>query len=158
MESIQGISEVQGRSRAASAGCRVCARARVHRQPYCSTRLDDGIPLAQAAADQKYEPAVEVLKEFVRRGIPIPADSAGSVKATSDTSSPGAVKSFELVYLNFGPDTTSHVSDLTLLDEAFREGERNSERRSAYPPYLKIERAGHERDSGNREGSGRREP
>ncbi len=76
----------------------------------------------KAAADQKYEPASQVLKEFVRRGIPIPSDSTQTAKAAHDTSSPGAVKSFELVYLNFGPDTTSHVSDLTLLDEAFREG------------------------------------
>ncbi len=76
----------------------------------------------KAAADQKYEPAAKVLREFVQRGIPVPADSGTTVKAERDTSSTGAVKSFELVYLNFGPDTTSHVSDLTLLDEAFREG------------------------------------
>ncbi len=80
----------------------------------------------KAAADQKYEPARQVLLEFARRRIPVPVDSVNATapNAVRDTSSRGAVKSFELVYINFGSDTTSHVSDLTLLNEALREGSK----------------------------------
>jgi TPR repeat protein len=75
------------------------------------------------ADDAKYEPAHKVIAEFVRRGIPMSPDTtAGQTKPTQVSPSSGTVHSMEPLYLDYGPDTTSHVDDLTLLNEAFREG------------------------------------
>ncbi|MGA9365563.1 MAG: tetratricopeptide repeat protein [Bacteroidota bacterium] len=75
------------------------------------------------AGDAKYEPAQKVIAEFIRRGIPLSPDTTGGrTTPTHDSVSAGAVRSIEPLYLDYGPDTTSHVDDLTLLNEAFREG------------------------------------
>jgi TPR repeat protein len=75
------------------------------------------------AADAKYEPAHKVIAEFIRRGIPLTSDTTGGqTTPTRDSISAGTVHSIEPLYLDYGPDTTSHVDDLTLLNEAFREG------------------------------------
>ncbi len=78
----------------------------------------------KAAADAKYEPARQVLLEFIRRGLTPSSDSMSTPiqSAGNDTTSAGSVQSLEPVYINFGQDTTSRVDDLTLLDEAFHEG------------------------------------
>ncbi len=74
------------------------------------------------AEDAKYEPAKKVIDEFIKRGIPIAPDSARSHAAVHDTSSRASGQPIEPLYLDYGPDTSSHVDDLTLLNEAFREG------------------------------------
>ena len=75
------------------------------------------------ADDAKYEPAQKVIAEFIRRGIPLDSDTTGGrTTPTHDSVSAGMVRSIEPLYLDYGPDTTSHVDDLTLLNEAFREG------------------------------------
>jgi TPR repeat protein len=75
------------------------------------------------AADARYEPAHKVIAEFIRRGIPLTSDTTGGrTTPTQDSVSTGTVRSIEPLYLDYGPDTTSHVDDLTLLNEAFREG------------------------------------
>lgn len=75
------------------------------------------------AGDAKYEPARKVIAEFIRRGIPLDSDTTGGrTTPTHDSISAGTVHSIEPLYLDYGPDTTSHIDDLTLLNEAFREG------------------------------------
>jgi uncharacterized protein len=74
------------------------------------------------AEDAKYEPAKKVIDEFIRRGVPITTDSARTRAAEHDTVAHATVQPIEPLYLDYGPDTTSHVDDLTLLNEAFREG------------------------------------
>lgn len=90
---------------------------------------DKAYHLVKAAADQNYEPARKVLKEFVKRGIQIQGDSTAASIAARDSSSArtgrqSAVSSndVEPVFLDFRTDTSSHIDDLTLLDEAFQEG------------------------------------
>ncbi len=92
--------------------------------------------LVKASADQNYEPARNVLQEFVKRGIHIPGDSAGVPLASYDSSSTRAEKKsaisssdIEPVFLDFGNDTSTQIDDLTLLEEAFHEG--NEEFREA---------------------------
>lgn len=75
--------------------------------------------VAEAA---KYEPAKNVIDEFIRRGVPIFPDSARAQATEQDSSSNAAVQPIEPLYLDYGPDTTTHVDDLTLLNEAYREG------------------------------------
>lgn len=74
----------------------------------------------KAAADAKFDPARKVLPEIARRVNS--SDTLQSVSSSHDSSSAGAVQAFEPVYLDFGQDSTAHVDDLTLLNEAFREG------------------------------------
>lgn len=74
------------------------------------------------AEDAKYEPAKKVIDEFIRRGIPIASDSARTSEAERDSALGVSNHPVEPLYLDYGPDTSSHVSDLTLLNEAFREG------------------------------------
>lgn len=74
------------------------------------------------ADDAKYEPAKKVLAEFVKRGIPIPGDSSDTAAAKEDSSAGVSNRPIEPLYLDYGPDTSSNVSDLTLLNEAFKEG------------------------------------
>ncbi|MGO9481283.1 MAG: tetratricopeptide repeat protein [Candidatus Kryptoniota bacterium] len=81
----------------------------------------------KAAADAKYEPALEVLPKLISRMKPAQDDSIQSAgysttSARNDSSFSAAAPSQEPIFLAFGPDTTSRVSDLTLLNEAFREG------------------------------------
>jgi len=80
----------------------------------------------KASADANYEPAKKVLQEFTRRGVPIPSDSSMASSTLHDSSeidtSAASVGAVEPVFLDFGKDTSSHVDDLTLLNEAFREG------------------------------------
>jgi hypothetical protein len=82
--------------------------------------------LVKASADANYEPAKKVLHEFIRRGVPVPGDSSMPSSPLRDSSttdkSTESVGAVEPVYLDFGKDTSSHVDDLTLLNEAFREG------------------------------------
>ena len=101
----------------------------------------------KAAADAKYEPAHQVLIEFVRKGIPVPTDTTAAVTGQKDSSTSIAVKpagSLEPVFLDFGSDTATHVDDLTLLNEAFHEG--NSEFRKALG-VSKLFGKGDEQDS-----------
>jgi TPR repeat protein len=75
------------------------------------------------ADDAKYEPARKVIAEFIRRGISLDSDSTGGqTTPRRDSVAAGIVRTIEPPYLDYGPDTTSHVDDLTLLNEAFREG------------------------------------
>ncbi len=74
------------------------------------------------AEDAKYEPAKKVIDEFIRRGIPIASDSVRSQEAKRDSALGVSNHPVEPLYLDYGPDTSSNVSDLTLLNEAFREG------------------------------------
>ncbi len=74
------------------------------------------------ADDAKYEPAHKLIAEFIRRGVPFGGDSTGHATSTHDSSSAQAAHSIEPLFLDYGPDTTSHVDDLTLLNEAFRQG------------------------------------
>ncbi|MFZ1080890.1 MAG: hypothetical protein WAO19_03080 [Candidatus Kryptoniota bacterium] len=81
----------------------------------------------KAAAEAKFEPAQEVLPKLIRRMNPMPNDSVSSAgssttAAGNDSTLSAGSQAEEPIFLNFGPDTTSHVSDLTLLNEAFREG------------------------------------
>jgi TPR repeat protein len=85
--------------------------------------------LVKASADQNYEPAQKVLQEFIKRGLPIQSDSTAASLASRDSSatqdvrkSAGASGDIEPVFLDFGADTSSQIDDLTLLKEAFREG------------------------------------
>lgn len=74
------------------------------------------------AEDAKFAPAKKVIDEFIRRGIPIPPDSSRTEAAKSDTSLGVSSNPIEPLYLDYGPDTSSNVSDLELLNEAFKEG------------------------------------
>ncbi len=80
----------------------------------------------KASADANYEPAKKVLQEFIRRGVAGPRDrlTAGGAPRDSSTTekSTEPVGVLQPVYLDFGKDTSTHVDDLTLLSEAFREG------------------------------------
>ena len=87
----------------------------------------------KAAADANYEPAKKVLQELIRRGTPVPGDNSLATSPLGDSSvtekTAGSVGAVEPVFLDFGKDTSSHVDDLTLLNEAFHEG--NAEFRKA---------------------------
>lgn len=74
------------------------------------------------AEDAKYEPAKKVIDEFIRRGIPITTDSTRTEATKSDSALGVSDQPVEPLYLDYGPDTSSNVSDLTLLNEAFRQG------------------------------------
>lgn len=75
------------------------------------------------AEDAKYEPAKKIIDEFIKRGIPIPPDSTRTQTVSKKDSSLGVSNQpIEPLYLDYGPDTSSNVSDLTLLNEAFKEG------------------------------------
>ncbi|MCL5020095.1 MAG: SEL1-like repeat protein [Bacteroidetes bacterium] len=74
------------------------------------------------AEDAKFEPAKKVIDEFIRRGIPITPDSERARAAASDSSLGVTNQPVEPLYLDYGPDTSSNVNDLTLLNEAFKEG------------------------------------
>lgn len=80
----------------------------------------------KASADANYEPAKKVLQEFIRRGVAIPGDSSMALASLHDSSatdkSTESVGVLEPVYLDFEKDTSTRVDDLTLLSEAFREG------------------------------------
>jgi uncharacterized protein len=83
----------------------------------------------KASADSNYKPALEVLHEFAARGIPVPADTSSASSSGRDPSlnaarkdSTGSFGGVEPVFLDFGKDTSSQVDDLTLLNEAFRQG------------------------------------
>ncbi len=83
------------------------------------TKAYHWLSLAEKA---KYEPAKKVIDEFIRRGIFNADDSTRAQVAAHDTSADEEVQSIKPLYLDLGPDTTSNVNDLTLLNEAFREG------------------------------------
>ncbi len=74
------------------------------------------------AEDAKYEPAKKIIDEFIHRGLLVGADSSRTKDAARDSSPGVSNKPIEPLYLDYGPDTSSNVSDLTLLNEAFKEG------------------------------------
>ncbi|HUI30782.1 MAG TPA: tetratricopeptide repeat protein [Candidatus Acidoferrales bacterium] len=79
----------------------------------------------KAAADANYEPARKVLQEFINRGITV-SNEAASMPPRDSSSARVSAESFssvEPVYIDFGKDTTTHVDDLTLLNEAFHQGD-----------------------------------
>ncbi len=70
----------------------------------------------------KFKPAKKVIEEFIRRGLLTGIDSTTTERAKSDSALGVSNQPVEPLYLDYGPDTSSSVSDLTLLNEAFREG------------------------------------
>lgn len=76
----------------------------------------------KVAENAKYEPAKKVIAEFIRRGILTPPDSTRAQETKSDSALGLSNQPVEPLYLDYGPDTSSNVSDLTLLNEAFRQG------------------------------------
>jgi len=82
---------------------------------------------AKDALKDKYEPARALLAELAKHGVPSSGDTTYAGNAGDTTSSDtgktgGSLSSLEPVYLDFGQDTTNRVDDLTLLNEAFKEG------------------------------------
>lgn len=81
-----------------------------------------------AAADSGYSPAFEALARFAQRGIG--KESSDRTKSDSTRGAPTAPT--RLIYLDFNRDTSSHVSDTTLVDDVVRNGSTDleSERKS----------------------------
>jgi TPR repeat protein len=91
--------------------------------------LSEAYRWIKLAADAGYEPAKELIPDLVSRiGTDLAdslSDSTNGVKREQrKLSVTASVPAAEPILLDFGPDTVSKVSDLTLLNEAYREGSR----------------------------------
>ncbi len=79
------------------------------------------------AADSSFVPAVEVLKEFKRRGIKLAEKSSGSETSPADTDTttknPLQLKpALQPIFLDLSTDTVQKADNKTLLKEALAEG------------------------------------
>ena len=84
--------------------------------------LETAYKWLKLAEDAKYEPAKKIIDEFIKRGLLAHTDSSRTKDAKRDSSLGVSNQPIEPLYLDYGPDTSSNVSDLTLLNEAYKEG------------------------------------
>ncbi len=88
----------------------------------------------------KFKPAKKLIDEMIRRGIPLGADSTSTRTADEDTSAVASDSPLGPLFLDYGPDTTSRVDDLMLLNEAYHEGNEKFRKALGVSKILKDDR------------------
>lgn len=90
--------------------------------------------LVRRSSESGYEPAKEILAEFIRRGIDTTIVASKKSTAKADTAK-------SLVYLNFEGVTKSDVGDTTLVRELTREVPSDAFQRSTITPVSQTDTA-----------------